>query len=61
MVWWLIRFMASVPSMPAYVGPFSNKELAQLFINRYCIEADFEILPIVPPTELREEPRYDEG
>ncbi|MFJ1764028.1 hypothetical protein ACIOD2_27185 [Amycolatopsis sp. NPDC088138] len=55
MVWWLIRFTISVPSMPSNVGPFSNKELAQLFINRHCVEADYEILPIVPPTELRDD------
>jgi hypothetical protein len=33
MVWWFIRFTASVPNMPSSVGPFSNKNLAQLFIN----------------------------
>lgn len=54
MVWWFIHFRASVPDLPRYVGPFSNKELAQLFVRKRTVEADCEFLPIVTPSEFSE-------
>jgi hypothetical protein len=59
-IWWFVRFADNTPGMPRYVGVFQTPELAARFVDRHAPGADYQVLPIVPSTELRAEVQYHE-